>query len=59
MPAVRVVSAIDHATKALPEVGQAMNCKELIEALIKKGLWTSPASAMVKSLNRQGRSAIA
>jgi hypothetical protein len=36
-------SALDAAAKILGETGQAMNCRELIEAMAAKGYWTSPA----------------
>jgi hypothetical protein len=36
------LSALDAAAKVLADAGQAMSCGELIEAMTKKGLWTSP-----------------
>ena len=36
------MSAIDAAAKLLAASAEPMNCKELIEAMAKKGLWTSP-----------------
>jgi len=36
------LSALDAAAKVLVETGEAMNCQEMIEAMAKKGLWTSP-----------------
>src|SRR5262245_1264850 len=36
------VSALDAAAKVLGDAGSPMNCKELIEVMAKKGLWTSP-----------------
>jgi len=36
------MSAIDAAAKLLAASSEPMNCKELIEAMAKKGLWTSP-----------------
>jgi HB1, ASXL, restriction endonuclease HTH domain len=39
------LSAIDAAVKVLGENGQAMNCKELIDAMATKGYWTSPGGA--------------
>jgi hypothetical protein len=36
------LSALDAAAKVLADTGQAMSCGELIEAMTKKGLWTSP-----------------
>ncbi len=37
------LSALDAAARVLGESGQAMTCKELIEAMAAKGYWTSPA----------------
>ena len=37
------LSALDAAAKVLGEVGQALNCQQLIEAMATKGYWTSPA----------------
>jgi hypothetical protein len=37
------LSALDAAAKVLAEVGQALNCQQLIEAMAAKGYWTSPA----------------
>ena len=36
------LSAIDAAAKVLEGAKEPMNCKELIETLEKRGLWTSP-----------------
>ena len=36
------LSALDAAARVLGESNQAMNCKELIEAMAAKGYWTSP-----------------
>jgi len=36
------MSAIDAAAKVLADSGKEMNCKEMIEAMSAKGLWTSP-----------------
>ena len=36
------LSALDAATKILEETGQAMTCQEMIDAMAKKGYWTSP-----------------
>ena len=35
------LSAIDTAAKVLAETKQAMNCKELVEAMAAKGYWKS------------------
>lgn len=37
------VSALDAAAKVLGEAGQPMTTKEMIEAMAKKGYWSSPA----------------
>ena len=37
------LSALDAAAKVLGETGQAMTCRELIEAMAAKSYWTSPA----------------
>jgi outer membrane biosynthesis protein TonB len=44
-PKPKKTSALDTAAKVLGEAGQAMTCMELIEAMSKKGLWTSPGGA--------------
>jgi hypothetical protein len=36
------VSALDAAAKVLGETGQPMTCQEMIDAMSKKGYWTSP-----------------
>jgi hypothetical protein len=36
------LSALDAAHKVLAAAKEPMNCKELIEAMAKRGLWTSP-----------------
>ncbi len=36
------LSALDAAAKVLGESGEAMNCKELIDAMAAKGYWKSP-----------------
>jgi hypothetical protein len=38
-------SALDAAAKVLGEAGQPMGCMEMIEAMSKKGYWTSPGGA--------------
>jgi HB1, ASXL, restriction endonuclease HTH domain len=40
--AEKKLGAIDAAAKLLAEIGQAMTCKEMIEAMAAKGYWTSP-----------------
>jgi hypothetical protein len=41
----RKMSALDAAAKVLVEVGGAMSSQELIEAMSKRGYWTSPNGA--------------
>ena len=36
------LSALDAAAKVLGESGQPMTCKEMIETMSARGLWTSP-----------------
>jgi hypothetical protein len=36
------LSALDAAAKVLTDAGQSMNCTEMIEAMTKAKLWTSP-----------------
>jgi len=58
------LSAIDAAAKVLGENGQAMNCKEMIEAMGAKGYWTSPGgktpdatlySAILREIQKKGK----
>src|SRR5262245_49230455 len=60
------LSALDAAAKLLAETGQPMNCQEMIEAMAKKGLWTSPGgqtphatlySAILRELKAKGKEA--
>jgi len=60
------LSAIDAAAKILGENGKAMNCKEMIEAMAAKGLWTSPGgktphatlySAILREIATKGKDA--
>ena len=60
------LSAIDAAAKVLAEAGQPMNCHEMIEAMTKKGLWTSPGgqtphatlySAILREIAKKGKEA--
>ena len=59
-------SAIDAAAKVLAGSKQAMTCKELVEAMAAKGLWTSPGgktphatlySAILREINEKGKEA--
>jgi HB1, ASXL, restriction endonuclease HTH domain len=60
------LSALDAAAKILAESGKAMNCKEMIDAMAKKGYWTSPGgatpwatlySAILRELKTKGKEA--
>ena len=60
------LSALDAAARVLQETRQAMNCKELIEAMAAKGYWTSPGgktphatlySAILRELGVKGKEA--
>jgi hypothetical protein len=44
-PKPKKTSALDAASKVLREHGQPMTCMEMIEAMSKKGYWTSPGGA--------------
>jgi len=39
------MSQIDAALAVLAKSGEPMNCKAMVEAMAKKGLWTSPGGA--------------
>ena len=56
-------SALDAAAQVLAEVGTALNCQELIQAMADKGLWVSPGgktpsatlySAILRELQTKG-----
>src|SRR5262245_7551455 len=60
------LSAIDAAAKILAGSREAMNCKEMIETMSKKGLWTSPGgktphatlySAILREITEKGKDA--
>ena len=60
------LSAIDAAAKVLTDTKQAMNAKELVEAMAAKKLWTSPGgktphatlySAILREINTKGNDA--
>jgi hypothetical protein len=60
------VSAIDAAAQVLANSKEAMNCKEMIEAMAKKALWTSPGgktphatlySAIIREIALKGKEA--
>jgi hypothetical protein len=43
------LSALDAAAKVLADAGHSMTCGEMIEAMTKKDLWTSPNGATPSS----------
>ena len=60
------MSAIDAAAKVLVETGEPMNAKQLIETVVTKGYWTSPAgktphatlySAILREISAKGNNA--
>jgi hypothetical protein len=60
------VSALDAAARVLTEAGEPMNCQEMIDAMAKKGYWTSPGgktphatlySAILRELKAKGKEA--
>src|SRR5437016_5279130 len=60
------LSALDAAAKVLGEIGEAMNCQEMIQAMAEKGYWTSPGgktphatlySAILRELQTKGKDA--
>jgi outer membrane biosynthesis protein TonB len=65
-PKPKKTSALDAAAKVLGEAGQPMTCMEMIEAMSKKGYWTSPGgatpqatlySAMLREIENKGNEA--
>ena len=42
-PKAKKTSALDAAVRVLGEVGQPLNCVEMIETMAAKGYWRSPA----------------
>ncbi len=59
-------SALDAAALVLGETGQAMTCKEMIDAMAANGYWTSPGgrtphatlySGILKEINLKGADA--
>ena len=62
-PKLGKLSALSAATWVLEETGQAMTCRELIEAMAAQGYWTSPggqtpeatlAAAMAREIRAKG-----
>jgi hypothetical protein len=58
------LSALDAAAKVLGDAGQPMTSGELIEAMAKKGLWSSPNgqtpaatlyAAMIREIGKKGK----
>jgi hypothetical protein len=65
-PKEKKVSAIDAAAQVLAKSKEAMNCKEMIDAMAKQALWTSPGgktphatlySAILREINDKGADA--
>lgn len=65
-PKPKKLSAIDAAAKVLATAKEPMNCKELIEAMAAKKLWTSPGgktphatlfSAILREIQTKGKDA--
>ena len=60
------LSALDAAAKVLEETGQSMTCQEMIDAMAKKGYWSSPGgrtpaatlyAAILRELKTKGTTA--
>ena len=60
------LSAIDAAAKLLGETSEPMNCKAMIDAIAKKGWWSSPGgktphatlySAIIREISVKGKDA--
>jgi hypothetical protein len=65
-PKPRKTSCLDAAARVLAEAGQPMTCREMIDAMAKKGYWTSPGgqtpaatlySAILRELSHKGSDA--
>jgi len=63
-PTPKKLSAIDAAAALLAQAGQAMTCHEMVEAMAKKGLWTTPGgqtphatlySAILREIAKKGK----
>jgi HB1, ASXL, restriction endonuclease HTH domain len=63
-PKAKKVGALDAAAHDLAGSKEPMNCKDLIEAMAKKGLWTSPGgktphatlySAIIREIALKGK----
>jgi hypothetical protein len=60
------VSQIEAAIKVLAKAGEPMNCKTIVEAMTKQGLWKSPGGAtpdatlyasILRDINTKGKDA--
>ena len=65
-PKARKVGALDAAAQVLAVSKEPLNCKAMIEAMAKKGLWTSPGgktphatlySAIIREIAIKGKEA--
>jgi hypothetical protein len=65
-PKAKKVGALDAAAQVLAASSEPMNCKQLIEAMAAKGLWTSPGgktphatlySAIIREISVKGKDA--
>ena len=65
-PKEKKTSAIDAAAQVLAKSKEAMNCKEMIDAMAKQALWTSPGgktphatlySAIIREIALKGKEA--
>jgi hypothetical protein len=63
-PKAKKVGALDAAAQVLAASSEPMNCKQLIEAMASKGLWTSPGgktphatlySAIIREIGVKGK----
>ena len=63
-PKVKKVGALDAAAQVLAASKEPLNCKAMIEAMAKKGLWTSPGgktpwatlySALIREIALKGK----
>jgi len=60
------LSQIEAAVAVLAKAGEPMNCKTMVEAMAKQGLWTSPGGAtpdatlyasILRDINTKGKDA--
>ena len=63
-PKAKKVGALDAAAQVLAGSKEPLNCKAMVEAMAKKGLWTSPGgktpaqtlySAILREINTKGK----